>query len=143
MKSKNIWLHFKQVFNYFNLKALSNQTALSLRLHGVVKFNKAPRDRNKKCYIFVDIKTSWSLHGVPTAIMAMLRSFHGVLIDNCLRSDRASTTFFALSLRIYGAHTAFSRHSHCPEIVKLCKSAVHTQYKRGKDAAQTPYKRRG
>jgi hypothetical protein len=74
--------------------------------------------------------------------MAMLRSFHGVLIDDCLRSDRASTTFFALALRFYGAYKALSRHSRCAEIVKLSKSAVHTQYKRGKDAAQTPYKRR-
>jgi hypothetical protein len=88
-------------------------------LHGVVKFNKAPRDRNKKSYIVYDMKTSWSLHGVPTAIIAMLRSIHGVLIDGCLRSDRASTTFFALSLRIYGAHMALSRHSHCAEIVKV------------------------
>jgi hypothetical protein len=106
------------IFGPAALKALSHQTALSLRLHGVVKLNKAPQDRNEKCDIFDDMKTSWSLHGFLTAIMAMLRSFHGVLIDDCLRSDRTSSTFFALSLRFYGAHTALSRHSHCAEIVK-------------------------
>jgi hypothetical protein len=45
-----------------DIKALSHQTALSLRLHGVVKFNKAPRDRNKTCYIFDDMKTSRSVY---------------------------------------------------------------------------------
>jgi hypothetical protein len=88
------------------------------------------------------MKTSRRLHGVLTAIMAMLRSFDGVLVGDCLRSDCASMTFFALSLRIYGAHTTLSRRSHFVEILKLRKSVVHTQFKRGKDVAQSPYKRR-
>jgi hypothetical protein len=50
------------------------------------------------------MKTSRRLHGVLTAIVAMLRSFHGVLIGDCLRSDSASYAFFALSLRFYGAY---------------------------------------
>jgi hypothetical protein len=61
----------------------------------------------------------------------------------CLRSDCASTTFFALSLRIYGVHTALLWRSHCAEIVKLRESAIHTQYKRGKNATQPPYKQCG
>jgi hypothetical protein len=86
------------------------------------------------------MKTARRLHGVHTAIMAMLRSFDGVLVGDCLRSDCASMTFFALSLRIYGAHTTLSRRSHCAEIVKLRESAVHTQFKRGTDVTQSPYK---
>jgi hypothetical protein len=36
-----------------------------------------------------------------TAIMAMLRSFHGVLIGGCLGMDCASTAFFVLLLHLY------------------------------------------
>jgi hypothetical protein len=53
-----------------------------------------------------------------------------------MRSDCASIAFFALSLRLYGAFMALSRRSHCAEIVR----AVHTQYRRGRDAAQSPCK---
>jgi hypothetical protein len=58
-----------------------------------------------------------SLHGV------VMRSY-GVLIFDCLRSDCASTAFFALPRRLL--------------IVKLSKSAVHTQFKHGRDAPQSP-----
>jgi hypothetical protein len=71
-------------------------------LHGVVKFNKAPRDRNKN----VKFLMTWRLHGALAAIMAILRSFRGVLIGDYLRSDCASTAVFAFPLRIYCADMA-------------------------------------
>jgi hypothetical protein len=40
--------------------------------------------------------------------MAVQQSFHGVLIGDCLRSDCASTAFFALPLRFYGTLAAFT-----------------------------------
>jgi hypothetical protein len=54
---------YKQKLYQELFKALSHQTALSLRLQGVVKFNKAARDRNEKCDIFDDMKTSQRPHG--------------------------------------------------------------------------------
>jgi hypothetical protein len=91
-------------------------TALLLRLHGVVKFNKAPQEKSD---IFDDMETSWRLHGVLTATMALLRSFHGaamrfygVFIGDSLRLDCASTAFFALPLCFHSAHMSLLRRSH-------------------------------
>jgi hypothetical protein len=98
-------------------------------LHGVDKFNKAPRDR-KKNLIFL---MTWRLHGVFMA-MALLRSLHGValrsysvLIGDCLRSDRTSTAFFALQLHFHCAFLALTRRSHCSEIVLHIPAISHSE----------------
>jgi hypothetical protein len=40
----------------------------SLLLHCVVEFNKALRDRNKKCDNFDDMETAWRSHGDDTEV---------------------------------------------------------------------------
>jgi hypothetical protein len=49
-----------------------------------------------------------------------------------LSAIRLRVLFFTLSLRFHVAH-------NCAEIVKLRKGAVHKQYNRGRDAAQSPH----
>ena len=86
---------------------LSHYTAITRSWRGDVKFLRAPWDRRKKsenlCILF-SIFTPWRCYGVPTAIVAFLRSFHGVLSRSCgvLVGDR---------LRAHGVLTACSRRA--------------------------------
>jgi hypothetical protein len=78
----------------------------------------ANKDHNKKVIFLM----SRRLLGVLTAIIVMLRSFHGVLIGNCLRSECDYTAFFE-----FCAFMALLRRSDCAEIEKIRKNAMHTQ----------------
>jgi hypothetical protein len=76
-------------------------------LHAVVKFNKAPRYRNEILYIFDNMDTSRRPHGDHGDATELPR----LLIGDCLHSDGSFPAFFALPLRLYGAHTALWRRS--------------------------------
>jgi hypothetical protein len=78
--------------------------------------------------------TSRRRHGVLTTIMALLWSFHGVimlsygdLIGDDLRSDCASSVSFALPQRFHVAHTSFSRRHHCAKIVLHIPAIIQTE----------------
>jgi hypothetical protein len=109
-----------------NVKALSHKAAPLLRLHGFVKFNKAPKN--------LIILITWRPYGVLTSITALLRSFHGVVVrsygilfGDCLCSDCASTAFFALPLRYLCTHTVLSRYSHCAAIGLHIPAITHSE----------------
>jgi hypothetical protein len=75
-----------------------------VRLHGVVQYNKALRDRNKKydiCYYMETSLRPYGDHGDVT-------SFHDVLVGDCLRPDCAFSEFFTLLLRFHVALAAFT-----------------------------------
>ena len=69
----------------------------------------SPKNAENRCILF-SIFTPWICHGVPTAIVAFLRRFHGVLSRSCgvLVGDRmrAHGVLTACSRRVHGVHTA-------------------------------------
>ena len=64
----------------------------------------SPKNAENRCILF-SIFTPWRCHGVPTAIVAFLRRFHGVLSRSCgvLVGDR---------LRAHGVSTVCPRRAH-------------------------------
>ncbi len=64
----------------------------------------SPKNAENRCILF-SIFTPWRCYGDPTAIVAFIRRFHGVLSRSCgvLVGDR---------LRAHGVLTACSRRAH-------------------------------
>ena len=78
----------------------------------------SPKNAENRCIIF-SIFTPWRCHGVPTAIVAFLRRFHGVLSRSCgvlvgdrLRAHGVLTACPRRAHRMLGAVTARARHPY-------------------------------
>ena len=78
----------------------------------------SPKNAENRCNLF-SIFTPWRSHGVPTAIVAFLRRFHGVLSRSCgvLVGDRLRAHGVLMACprrahRVLGAVTARARRAH-------------------------------
>ena len=78
----------------------------------------SPKNSENRCILF-SIFTPWRSHGVPTAIVAFLRRFHGVLSRSCgvLVGDRLRAHGVLMACprrahRVLGAVTARARRAH-------------------------------
>ena len=101
---------------------LSHYTAITRSWRGDVTFLRAPWDRRKMQKIvayYFSIFTPWRSHGVPTAIVAFLRRFHGVLSRSCgvlvgdrLRAHGVLMVCPRRAHRVLGAVTARARRAH-------------------------------
>ena len=96
----------------------------------------SPKNAENRCNLF-SIFTPWRSHGVPTAIVAFLRRFHGVLSRSCgvvgdrLRAHgvltacprRAHRACTASARRAHGVHTVHAishQHSHHAMFASYC-----------------------
>ena len=88
----------------------------------------SPKNAENRCILF-SIFTPWISHGVPTAIVAFLRRFLGVLSRSCgtprVRSGhRACTASARCAHGVHTVHGISPQHSHHAMFASYCSCHV-------------------